>query len=212
MQWRTEGFWRPGRRWELAPPSACQTDTRWRCSPSLFGGLGRSPSRQRFWEHLGVNGTHFWIALIPLSTRRVRLASAKGALPRYWRVSGGAPAANVLGAFGCEWNPFLNTVNTFANSACQNGKLRRTLSLSCYLGSAFGCKWNPFLNCVNTIFNSFGTHCGPAACGFIVIMPFGNSRRGATVNYTGACRLTHIRHEPQNVRFYVLLLHRGAKI
>ena len=20
IQWRTEGFWRPGRRWELAPP------------------------------------------------------------------------------------------------------------------------------------------------------------------------------------------------
>ena len=71
------------------------------------------------------------------------------------------------------------------------------------------------MNCVNTIFNSFGAHCGPAACGFKVIMPFGNSRGGATVNDTGACRLTPIGgigHVPKNVRFYVFLLHRGVKI
>ena len=42
---------------------------------------------------------------------------------------------------------------------------------------AFWCKWNSFLNSVNTIFNSLGAHCGPAACGPIVIVPFGNSRR-----------------------------------
>ena len=38
--------------------SACQTGKHRRRFPSLLGGLGRSPSRQRFWEHLGVNGTH----------------------------------------------------------------------------------------------------------------------------------------------------------
>ena len=38
---------------------ACQTGKRRKRSPWLLEGLGRSPSRQRFWEHLGVNGTHF---------------------------------------------------------------------------------------------------------------------------------------------------------
>ena len=146
--------------------SACQTGKRQRCSPSILEDLGRSPSRQRFWGYLGVNGAHFWI---PLHICQ-------------------------LGVSDCS-------------------KLRR--ALPCYLGSAFGCKWNSFLNRANTIFNSVGAHCGPAACGFIVIMPFGNSRRGATDNDTGACRLTHIGgigHVLQNVSFYVLLLHRDAKI
>ena len=31
----------------------------------------------------------------------------------------------LLGAYGCEWNPFLNCVNTIFNSACQTGKRRR---------------------------------------------------------------------------------------
>ena len=45
--------WRP-----LSP--ACRTGERRRQSPLLLGGgLGRSPSRQRFLEYLGVNGTHF---------------------------------------------------------------------------------------------------------------------------------------------------------
>ena len=156
-QWRTEGFWRPGRRWELAPLPLGVSDWQaskalslaiggsgaepqpptllgafgckwnpflnsvntifqlgvsdWQApkalsfSPSLLGGLGRSPSRQRFWEHLGVNGTHFWIALIPFSTRRVRLASAKGARPRYWGVWGGAPAANAFGSIWVSMEP-----------------------------------------------------------------------------------------------------------
>ena len=44
-QWCTEGFWRLGRRWGLAPlPSACRTGKRKGRSPSLLGGLGRSPS------------------------------------------------------------------------------------------------------------------------------------------------------------------------
>ena len=72
-----DGNWRPF-------PLACQTGKRQRRSPSLFGGLGRSLSRKRCWDHLGVNGNHLWISLTPFSTRRDRLASAEGALPRYW--------------------------------------------------------------------------------------------------------------------------------
>ena len=38
-------------------------------------------------------------------------------------VWGGAPQPpTFLGAFGCEWNPFLNSVNTIFNLACQTGK------------------------------------------------------------------------------------------
>ena len=92
--------------------SNCQTDKRQKGSPSLLGGFGQSHCR---WEHLGVNGTHFWK---PFSTRRVRLASADDALPCYWGSAwGGAPAAiTLLGAFGCKLNPFLNSVNTIFNS------------------------------------------------------------------------------------------------
>ena len=59
-----DGNWRPF-------PLSCQTGKRRRRSPSLLGGLGRSPRRQHFWEHLSVNGsygTHFWISLTPFST------------------------------------------------------------------------------------------------------------------------------------------------
>ena len=149
-QWRTEGFWRPGRRWGLAPLPLGVSD--WQASKALslaiggsgtepqlptllgkfgckwnpflnssvntifqlgvsdrqggqapkalslaVGGLGRGPSRQRFWEHLCVNGTHFLIALTPFPTWRVKLASAEGALSRYWWVWGGAFA------FGSIW-------------------------------------------------------------------------------------------------------------
>ena len=164
-QWRTEGFWRLGRRWELAPlPSACQTGKRKGALPRRGGGLGRSPSHQRFWDlgaigsewspflnnvntifnfscqtgkrrrrsaalpcYLGVNGTHFWIALTPFSTRRVRLARAESALSFAIGGSGAEPQPpTLLGAFGCEWNPFLNSLNI--------------------------------------IFNSFGAHCGLAVC------------------------------------------------
>ena len=64
--------------------SAYQTGKRQRRSPSQLEGLGRSPSRQRFWEHSGVNGTHFWIPLTHLPTRRVRLASFEGLSLAIW--------------------------------------------------------------------------------------------------------------------------------
>ena len=76
------------------------------CYRGLGRGLGRSPSRQRFWEHLGVNGTNFWIALTPFSTRRVRLASAGGALPRDWGSGAEPQPLKPLGEFRCKWNPF----------------------------------------------------------------------------------------------------------
>ena len=63
---------------------------------------------------------------------------------------------------------------------------------------------------VNTIFNSLGAHCGSAACGPIEV-PFGNSRRGAAANDTGARHLTHI-GSIGHVRSYVLLLRTGAKM
>ena len=165
-QWRTEGFWHPGRRWECSPlplgvsdwqaskalslaiggsgaePQlpmllgafgcewnpilnsvntifnlACQTGKRRSRSPSLLGGLGRS-----FWEHLGVNGTHFKIALTPLSTRHIRLARAEDAPHRYWGSGVEPQPLKLLGAFGCKWNPFLNSANTIFNSECQTDK------------------------------------------------------------------------------------------
>ena len=76
FQWRTEGFWRRGE------------DGNWRPPP-----------------------------------RRVRLARVEGALSHY--------LGGLLRAFWCEWNPFLNSVNTIFNSACQTGK-RQKRSLSHY--------------------------------------------------------------------------------
>ena len=128
--------------------------------------------------------------------------------------------------FGCKWNPFLNSLNTIFNSACQTGKgrkrspsllegLGRSPSRQPFLG-AFGCEWNPFLNSLNIIFNSFGATVGLQPATPIVIVSFGYSRcMGAAANYTGACRLAHIggvEHVSQNVGLYVLFLHKGAKI
>ena len=49
----------------------------------------------------------------------------------------------------------------------------------------------------------------------ILIVSFGNSRRGAAAKDTGACRQAHIWslwHLHQHVRSYVFLLHKGAKM
>ena len=59
------------------------------------------------------------------SPRCVRLASVEGALPHYWGSGAEPQPPTLLGAFGCKWNPFLNSVNTIFNSACQTGKHRR---------------------------------------------------------------------------------------
>ena len=101
-QWRTEGFWRLVRRWELAPlPSACQTGKRKGALPRYWGGLGRSPSRQRFWEHLDVNGTHFWIALTSFSTL---LAPTVG-LQRWGAAANGTGACRLAHIGGVEHVP-----------------------------------------------------------------------------------------------------------
>ena len=49
----------------------------------------------------------------------------------------------LLGAFGCKWNPFLNTINTIFNSACQIAVDRRwrSLSRSPSRYNAFGSIW-----------------------------------------------------------------------
>ena len=71
VHWRTEGFWRPGRRCELTPLPIDVSD--WQAPKALSlaiggGGLGRMPQ-----------------------------------MP------------TPLGAYGCQWNPFLNNVNTIFN-------------------------------------------------------------------------------------------------
>ena len=132
----------------------------------------------------------------------IRLASVEGA-PLAIQGSRAEPQPpTFLGAFGCEWNPFWIAVNTIFNLACQTGKRQRrypSLKLrslgrrpSANAFGAYGCKWNPFLKSVNTIFNSLGAHCEPAACGLIVIVPFGNLRRGAFRQWYWRHRLTHV--------------------
>ena len=229
-QWRTEGFWRPGRRWKLAPLTpTCRTGKRRRRSPMLLGGgsgaepqpptlfgvfgcewnpffwiafntifnstcqtnkcrkrfplllgkggLGRSPSRQRYWEHLGVNGTHFLIALTPFSTLRVRLASS------------GRRSPSLLGVWAEPQQP------------TPLGELRVN-------GTHFSIA-------LTTFWTLLAPTAGMQPAARIVRVSFGNSRRGAAVNFTGACRQAHIWglwHVHQNARLYVLLLHRGAEM
>ena len=71
-----------------------------------------SPSYRGVWEPqpptlLGVNGTHFKIALTPFSTRRVKLAKTESDLPCYWRggVFCGVPAANASGSIWVWMEP-----------------------------------------------------------------------------------------------------------
>ena len=72
-----DGNWRPSlRRVRLTSPKAL--------SLAIVGGVwGRAPATNAFgtWEQLGMNGTHFWLALTPFSIFRVRQASVEGALP-----------------------------------------------------------------------------------------------------------------------------------
>ena len=163
--------------WRPLPP-ACRTGKRRRRSPLLLGGGSGSPSRQRFLEYLGVNGTHFWISFNTIFNSTCHTDKRRKRFPLLLGKGGSGVESQpptLLGAFGCEWNPFLNCVNTIFNSACKTGKRRRR-SLSRYWRSGaepqqptpFGelrCKWNPFFNSINDILNSFGAHGGYAACG-----------------------------------------------
>ena len=110
--------------------------------PRYLGSGAEPGAANAFWKHLGVYGTHFWKAMTPFSTRRVRLASAKGALQLYE---------------GLRRSP-----------SCQRFWEHLGVNVTHF--------WIAY---VNTIFNSFGAHCGLAAWGSILIVLFGNSRRGA---------------------------------
>ena len=86
-QWRTKGFWHLERRCELTPLSLGRLASAEGALSFAMGGLGRSPRRQRFWEHLGVNGTYFWIALTLFSTCKGRLKNLKKAHINWTRVT-----------------------------------------------------------------------------------------------------------------------------
>ena len=108
-------------------------------------------------------------------------------------LSGGSGAEpqppTLFGIFGCKWNPLLNFVNTIFNSACQTGKRRRgSASLLWDLGRSPRRQrlWeNLDVNGTNfsIVLTTFSTLLAPTAgmqpAAHIVIVSFGNSRRGA---------------------------------
>ena len=139
-QWRTEGFWRPGRRWELAPLlSACQTGKRKSALPRYWGyGAEPHAATNAFGtgEQLGVNGSNFWSVntifnfLCQTGKRRRRSA----ALPCYWGSGARPQPPTLLGAYGCKWNPFLNSLNIIFNY--RRVKLARSESVFlCFSGA-----------------------------------------------------------------------------
>ena len=125
--------------------------------------------------------------------RRVRLASAECAFPCYW--SGAEPQPPTLfGVFGCEWDSFLT------------GKSRK-YSPSLTPWENLGVNGTHFSIALTT----FSTLLAPTAvmqpAVSIEIVSFGNSRRGAAANDTGACGQAHIWglwHVHQNVGLYVI--------
>ena len=88
------GFLAPGAKMGIgALPSACQTGKRKGALPRYWGGLGRSPSHQRFWDlgAIGVNGAPLLNSVntifnISCQTGKRRRRSA--ALPCYLGVNG----------------------------------------------------------------------------------------------------------------------------
>ena len=120
-----------------APPFGVPDWQAQRRSPSLWGrgGLGRSPSHQRFLD-FGAIGSKWSPFLNSVNTifnfscqtgkRRRRSA----ALLCYWGSGAEPQPPTLLGAFGCKWNPFLNSLNTIFNSACQTGKGRKRFSFA----------------------------------------------------------------------------------
>ena len=91
------GFLAPGAKMGIGAPHPRRV--------GLASAEAPAPS-QRFLEYLGVNGTHYWIASTPFSTRLVRLTSAESALLCYGGgVWGGASAANAFGSIGGWMEP-----------------------------------------------------------------------------------------------------------
>ena len=194
-----------------------------------WGGLGRSPSRQRFLEYLGVNGINLWhnFNTIFNSTcqtdkrrKRFPLLLGKGGLgrspsrQRYWE------------HLGVNGTHFWIALTLFSKSACKYWQTPKAL-IHRYWG-VWG--WAPAANAFGKNLGVNGTHFSIALTTFwtllaptagmqpaarIVRVSFGNSQRGAAANFTGACRQAHIWglwHVHQNARLYVLLLHRGAEM
>ena len=67
--------------------------------------------------------------MAPLPLGVSDLASVEGAFPRYWRSGAERPPTH-LGAFGCKWNPFLNTVNQGCGLGLDVSVSRRSRDLS----------------------------------------------------------------------------------
>ena len=205
--------------WRPLPP-ACRTSKRRRRSPLLLGGgLGRSPSHQRFLEYLGVNGTHFWIAFNTIFNSTCQTDKRRKRFPLLLGKGGSGAEPQpptLLGAFGCEWNPFLNSVNTIFNSACNTDKrLRCSPSLLGGLGRSsssqrlwenLGVNGNHFSIALTTFWTLLAPTAGMQPAARIVRVSSGNSRRGAAVNFTCACRQAHtwgLWYVHQNARLYV---------
>ena len=109
LQWRTEGFWRPGRKWELAPLLRRVRLASAKALSLAIRGLGRSPSHQRFWD-LGAIWSEWNPFLNSVNTIfifRVRLASAFGALPLSLAIEGlgRSPDANAFGQCYFQLSP-----------------------------------------------------------------------------------------------------------
>ena len=81
-QWRTEGFWRPGRRWELAPLTPGVSD--WQALKAISvaiggGGAGAEPQPPTLFGVFGCKWNPFLNSFKTFSTQRVKLTSAESA-------------------------------------------------------------------------------------------------------------------------------------
>ena len=161
-----DGNWHPS-LWRVRLASAKAL------SLAIEGVWGGAPATNAFgtWEQLGVNGTHFWIALTPFSIFRVRLASAEGALPLFLAIEG-LGRSRFWEHLGVNGTHFWKALTPFSTRYVRLARAESAVLR--YWGSgaepqqptllrAFGWEWNLFLNSLNIIFNWFGTHCGLAA-------------------------------------------------
>ena len=128
MQWRTKGFWRPGRRWELAPLPFGVSD--WQAPKALslaIGGSGHQPPK--LLRAFGCKWKPFLNSVNTIFNSACQTGKRRRRSPGSPSLFGGTGAEpqppTLLGAFGCKRKPFLNSVNTIFNSACQTGKRRR---------------------------------------------------------------------------------------
>ena len=118
-QWRTEGIWRPGRRWGLALLPLGVSD--WQASKALslaIGGFGVKPQLPTLLGTFGCKWNPFLNSIVrPNTIPNSACQTGKAGKHRKRSPSllvglGGAQPPTLLEAFGCEWNPFLNSVIT----------------------------------------------------------------------------------------------------